>query len=49
MDGSNLDKLLKVSSVLTCISTNINGCLHGGGGPQVREATCLREVTRLFI
>ena len=49
MDGSNLDKLLKVSSVLTCISTNINGCLHGGGGPQVREVTCLGEVTRLSI
>ena len=49
MDGSNLDKLLKVSSVLTCISTNINGCLHGGGGPQVREVTRLGEVTHLSI
>ena len=49
MDGSNLDKLLKVSSVLTCISININGCLHGGGGPQVCEVTRLGEVTRLSI
>ena len=49
MDGRNLDKLLKVSSVLTCISTNINGCLHVGEGPQVREVTRLGEVTRLFI
>ena len=49
MDGSNLDKLLKVSSVLTCISTNINGGLHGGGGPQVREVTCLGEVTCMSI
>ena len=27
----------------------LRACLHGGGGPQVGEVTCLGGLTRLFI
>ena len=27
----------------------LRACLHGGGGPQVGEVTCLGGVTRLSI
>ena len=27
----------------------LRACLHGGGGPQVNEVTCLGGVTRLSI
>jgi len=31
------------------IQKALRACLHGGGGPQVGEVTCLGGVTRLSI
>ena len=39
-----------ISCVIVCAdSSYLRACLHGGGGPQVGDVTCLGGVTHLSI
>ena len=39
----------KRDAVKSCCLANLRACLHGSGGPQVGEVTCLGGVTCLSI
>ena len=48
MSGSE-KQVNKKAYDISSIKRVTKACLHGGGGPQVVEVTCLGGVIRLFI